>query len=171
MKKKYILYLAIIIALVGLDQYTKYLATTYLEPVGTMPFIPGLELTYVVNDGVAFSLFSGSSLFVIIIPSITLVILLVLLFLNKLGGGMFDICFVIIIAGGIGNIIDRLLYGHVVDFFNFTFIDFAVFNVADTFITVGVALYAVIFVLSEIKAKKISKHGAENKDEDIVEND
>ncbi len=163
--------MAIIIALIGIDQYTKYLATTYLKPVGTMSFIPGLELTYAVNDGVAFSLFSGSSLFVIIVPSITLVVLLVLLFMGKLGGGLYEPCFAIIIAGGIGNIIDRLLYGYVVDFFNFTFVNFAVFNVADCLITVGVALYVLLFLISEIKAKKSSKIQDEKIDEDTVEDD
>ncbi len=140
--------------MIALDQLTKYLATTYLEPIGRSPFIPGVELVYVVNDGVAFSLFSGSWFFVLALPIVTIIVLLVMLFLGKLGGGFYDFCFVMIIAGGIGNIIDRILYGHVVDFFNFTFINFAVFNVADCFITVGVALYAIKLVVQEFKNRK-----------------
>ncbi len=140
--------------LIGIDYITKQLATTHLAPIGRADFIPGLELVYVLNKGVAFSMFSGSWFMVIFLPVVTVIVLIVLLFLGKLGGGINDIYFIMIISGGLGNIIDRILYGHVVDFFNFTFMEFAVFNVADCFICVGVALYAVTMIYTEIKAKK-----------------
>ncbi len=152
---------------ITIDYFTKYMATTYLKPVGRMDFIPGLELVYAVNEGVAFSMFTGSCFFVIFLPIATLLVLIVLLFLGKLGGGVFDFCFVMIISGGIGNIIDRLMYGYVVDFFNFTFINFAVFNVADCFITVGVFLYSVCLIVTEVRSRKKS----DEKIEESVETD
>ncbi len=154
MKKKYIIYPLLLILLIAVDFITKQLATAYLKPIGRTPFIPGLELVYVLNEGVAFSMFSGSWFMVVLLPLVTICVLTVLLFLGKLGGGFNDYCFILIISGGIGNIIDRILYGHVVDFFNFTFVNFAVFNVADCFITIGVALYAINMIILELKAKK-----------------
>ncbi len=154
MKKKYFLYPIIIAILIAIDFITKQLATIYLQPVGRTSFLPGLELVYVLNEGVAFSMFSGSWLMVVALPMITVIVLIFLLFKGKLGGGFFDICFLMIISGGLGNLIDRILYGHVVDFFNFTFVNFAVFNVADCYITIGVVLYAIHMVLTELKSKK-----------------
>ncbi len=154
MKKKFILYPLVMIILIAIDFITKQLATTYLKPIGHSSFIPGLELVYVLNEGVAFSMFSGSWFMVVVLPLVTVFVLIVLLFMGKLGGGYYDVFFLMIISGGLGNLIDRILYGHVVDFFNFTFIDFAVFNVADCYITIGVALYAVYMIVSEIKVKK-----------------
>ncbi len=154
MKKKYIVYPLIMLLFIGIDFITKQIATTHLAPIGRVDFLPGLELVYVLNEGVAFSMFSGSWFMVILLPLVTVMVLVILLFMGKLGGGFNDFCFIMIISGGIGNLIDRILYGHVVDFFNFTFVDFAVFNVADCFITVGVALYAIYMIYTEIKNKK-----------------
>ncbi|MEF9969528.1 MAG: signal peptidase II, partial [Ruthenibacterium sp.] len=65
---------------------------------------------------------------------------------------------VLILAGGIGNLIDRVLNGVVVDFFEVTFMNFAVFNVADCFVCVGAALLLLFFVLEEVKNKKGTSH-------------
>ena len=128
----------VVAAIVALDQLTKYLATTHLAPVGSMPFIPGImELRYLLNDGMAFSLLSGGRWLLIAVTSVAMAGMLLM-----------------IIGGGIGNLIDRVATGYVVDFFATTFIDFAVFNVADCFVTVGVFLLAAAILYGEFIAKK-----------------
>lgn len=148
-----------IAAMVGLDQLTKYWATLALAPDKTAPFLPGImELRYVLNDGAAFSVFSGKvwgQWFLIAVTSAALLAVLYVLFfkrarLDKLGYA----ALLLIEAGGIGNLIDRVLNGYVVDFFATTFVDFAVFNVADCFVSVGVVLLAAYYIRSELAAKK-----------------
>ena len=139
-----------------LDQATKYLATTYLAPAGTMPFIPGvMELRYVLNDGAAFSSFSGATTFLLIFTGVALAALTVYLFWKKPARRMECAALVLLIGGGLGNFIDRLRTGVVVDFFATTFMDFAVFNVADCFVCIGVGLLILSVFLEEWKAKKV----------------
>ena len=148
-----------IAAMVGLDQFTKYWATAALAPDRTAPFLPGImELRYVLNDGAAFSVFSGKAWgqwFLIAVTSAALLAVLYILFfqrarLDRLGYA----ALLLIEAGGIGNLIDRVLHGYVVDFFATTFVEFAVFNVADCFVSMGVVLLAVYYIRSESAAKK-----------------
>ncbi len=153
-KRKYIIYPICIALLIGLDMMSKLMATAYLKPIGRMPFIPGLELVYVLNDGAAFSLFAGNTFFLIVLTSISILALIVILFSGRFDKLFYEICFVLIISGGIGNLIDRITTGVVVDFFNFTFVNFAVFNVADCYVTVGVALFAIYYTKQEFFSGK-----------------
>ena len=118
-------------ALIGIDQVIKLWATNVLQPVGAMPLIPHVvELRFVLNPGMAFSLLSGKQLFLIIATSIAL-----------------------ILAGGIGNLIDRVLNGEVVDYINLLFMQFAVFNFADICVCVGVGLWVLVIFLEELHAE------------------
>ena len=145
----------IVAAIVALDQLTKYLATAYLMPVGAMPFIPGImELRYLLNDGMAFSLLSGGRWLLIGVTSVTMVGMAFYAWRYKAEMSKLEyFSLLMIIGGGIGNLIDRIATGYVVDFFATTFIDFAVFNVADCFVTVGVFLLAAAILYSEFIAK------------------
>ncbi|MEG2833387.1 MAG: signal peptidase II [Ruthenibacterium sp.] len=146
-------------ALVTLDQITKMLATTYLAPVGVLPFIPGvMQLRYILNDGAAFSILSGNRFFLIAVTSVALLALTLYLLFKKPQSRFEHFAWVLILAGGIGNLIDRVLHGVVVDFFEVTFMNFAVFNVADCFVCVGAALLLLFFVLEEVKNKKGTSH-------------
>ncbi|MEG0168342.1 MAG: signal peptidase II [Ruthenibacterium sp.] len=146
-------------ALVILDQITKMLATTYLAPVGVLPFIPGvMQLRYILNDGAAFSILSGNRFFLIAVTSVALLALTLYLLFKKPQSRFEHFAWVLILAGGIGNLIDRVLNGVVVDFFEVTFMNFAVFNVADCFVCVGAALLLLFFVLEEVKNKKGTSH-------------
>ena len=158
----------IIIALTGLDQLTKHLATVYLAPVGAMPFIPGvMELRYVLNDGAAFSMLADAEwgrVFLIVVTGLALAALAVYFFWKKPSSWLERWVFILIFSGGLGNLIDRVLNGYVVDFFATTFMNFAVFNVADCFVCVGAALF-VIAVLrqlgySEEKVHEMMAHAA-----------
>lgn len=144
-----------IVALVALDQVTKYLAVVYLAPVGTLPFLPGvMELRYVVNDGMAFSMLSGNRWFLLVATGLVMAVLLGYLIWKKPKSRLERAALVLVLAGGLGNFIDRLLHGYVVDFFATTFIDFAVFNVADCFVCVGVGLLLLAVLLEERRKKQ-----------------
>ena len=144
--------------LVALDQLTKYLATIYLAPVGEIPFIPYLmNLRYVLNEGMAFSMLSGKRWLLVAATGAALLAIAVYLVRKKPAGrlGMLEYgAWILVFAGGVGNLIDRVRTGYVVDFFATTFVDFAVFNVADCFITVGVALLVLWLICGEVDARR-----------------
>ena len=146
--------LAAVAALVGIDQLIKLWAVQVLQPVGAMPFIPHVvELRFVLNPGMAFSLLSGKQLFLIIATSIALILVAYGLFFRSRGKLLQQIAFILVLAGGIGNLIDRVLNGEVVDYINPLFIDFAVFNFADILVCVGVALWVLVILLEEVEDK------------------
>ena len=148
-----------ILGCVVLDQLTKYLAQIYLQPVGTMEFIPGvMELRFVLNDGAAFSSFSGARWFLILFTGGAIAALAVYLFWKKPESRLERAAIIMMIGGGLGNLIDRVRTGVVVDFFATTFMNFAVFNVADCFVCIGAALL-IIYVLIEEQRKSKKLHG------------
>lgn len=130
------------LALVGLDQYTKYLAVFYLKGQQDCILIPEVfRLTYVENFGAAFGTMQNSTVFLLLMTGILMIYLFLVYgrLVCREGYRCLRIICLVIIAGGIGNIIDRVMYGFVVDFLYFELIDFPVFNVADCYITCGVA--------------------------------
>ena len=76
------------------------------------------------------------------------------IFIKKYGEPFERACFILIFAGGIGNLIDRIMNGFVVDYFEFLFMDFAVFNVADIYVCTGIGLYTVYVLYTECFRKK-----------------
>jgi len=139
----------VIIVLVAIDQFTKYLAVTLLKPVGEIPIIDGFfSLTYLENRGAAFGILQGARWFLV---SSTIAIL-VGIFLyyrslpNKKPHSYVRMSLILITAGAIGNFIDRVLAGFVVDFLNVTFINFPVFNIADIYIVVGTIFHSVLLI-------------------------
>ena len=101
----------------------------------------------------AFSLLSGKQLFLILATSAALLLVAYLLFFRSRGKLLQQIAFILVLAGGIGNLIDRVLNGEVVDYINPLFIDFAVFNFADILVCVGVALWVLVILLEEVEDK------------------
>lgn len=143
------LIVAVIAVLVGLDQLTKWLTTVYIKPVEDgITIIPHvLDFSYVENQGAAWGVFDGERWFLVALTSIVILALLVFVLVGKLRRfPMFNISAVLIIAGGIGNLIDRLVNGFVVDFIKTTFMSFPVFNVADCFVVIGSVLLLVFFL-------------------------
>ena len=135
--------------IVAADQITKFLTVANIALYEDVPFIPGLlQLTYVQNTGAAFSSFQGQQwLFTLIFAIFT--VLVVWEFRKKsMGFTPFEHwCIAAIWAGGVGNMIDRVRLGYVVDMIETTFIQFPVFNVADCFITCGCILMMIHLVL------------------------
>ena len=141
-------------ALIGIDQAIKLWATNVLQPVGAMPLIPHVvELRFVLNPGMAFSLLSGKQLFLIIATSIALIFVAYGLFFRSRGRYLQQAALLLILAGGIGNLIDRVLNGEVVDYINLLFMQFAVFNFADICVCVGVGLWVLVIFLEELHAE------------------
>lgn len=135
----FFIYVIFVAVIVGLDQLTKYLVVAGIPLGGHVPFLPGiLELTYVRNDGAAFSSFAGMQwLFALIFLVFTGAVLYEY-FKKPMGFTKFERwCIAAVYGGGLGNMIDRLRLGYVVDMLNTQFMDFPVFNVADCFITCG----------------------------------
>ena len=141
----------IIAGSVLLDQWTKVLAVEYLKGQAARPLIPGIiNLTYTENTGAAFGMMKGYRWFFITLSCAAIAAMVVYLIWkrNKLNP-MLAVSLSMIIGGGIGNQIDRFANGYVVDFLDFAFMKFAVFNVADSFVTVGAALLILYILIFE----------------------
>ena len=124
--------LAAVAALVGIDQLIKLWAVQVLQPGGAMPRIPHVvELRFVLNQGMAFSLRSGKQLFLIIATSAALLAVAYGLFFRSRGKRLQQAALVLVLGGGIGNLIDRVLTREVVDYINLLFMRLAVFKFAD----------------------------------------
>ena len=137
-------------ALIWADRAIKAWAVAELLPVGSMPFIPHiLELRFVVNEGMAFSLLSGKQTFLIVCTGAMLLWVSYMLFF-KAHNHLERAALVLILSGGIGNLIDRVSTGRVVDYINVLFMRFAVFNFADICVCVGVGLWILYMFLDEL---------------------
>lgn len=159
-----------VVVLVVLDQVSKYFATLYLAPIGVAPFLPGImQLEYVLNDGAAFSLFAGNRWFLIGLTSVALVALAVYLLWKRPASRLELFAWILVLGGGLGNLIDRIRTGVVVDFFSLQFMNFAVFNVADCFVCVGVALLLITVLGQEISAVRRNRAAAQAADESALQ--
>ncbi len=159
LNKKNIIYHGINIIFIGLlillDQWTKALTVQKLKGTDGFPIIKDVfELYYVENRGVAFGMMQNQKGMIL---TVTIILMLaILFFLHKVKDmphGLFGrICLIMIAAGGIGNMIDRIVNGFVTDLFSFVLIHFPVFNVADIYIVCGTILISIyILFFSEDK--------------------
>lgn len=130
-----------------LDQLVKFLCYRNLRPIGSYDLWHGVfRLTYCENTGAAFSLLAGKTWIFTTATVILCSLIVFLLVRGKIRTLWGRISLVWIVSGGIGNLIDRLFRGFVVDMFDFYLIDFAVFNVADIFVTCGSVLFILIYL-------------------------
>ncbi len=139
----------IVIVAVALDQFSKVWMTSFLSSNGgyfeLWPKV--FNLLYIENRGAAFGMLQNSRWFFIAVTIIALIVAMVYLFkIRKTTTLLLKISSAMIIGGAIGNLIDRIIAGFVVDFFYFELINFAVFNVADSFVCVG-AVFLGIYIL------------------------
>ena len=146
---QFLLYALFAAAIVIADQVTKYLTVANIPLYGDVPFIPGLlQLTYVRNTGAAFSSFEGQQwLFALIFVVFTVAILWEYKKKSMPFTPFERWLIAAIYAGGLGNMIDRVRLGYVVDMIETTFMEFPVFNVADCFITCGCVIMMVSLFL------------------------
>ena len=147
------------VALVVIDQLIKHWATASLLPVGQMDVLPGVvELRYCLNDGMAFSMLAGKQGLLIGVTSVMLLAVLVMLFTRKMTTWE-RVSWTLVLGGGVGNLIDRVLNGVVVDYINVLFMHFAIFNFAD--ICVGVGLLMLVVLLDSFKKEKPAEQKAD----------
>ena len=159
-------WLMIIAGAVGLDQLTKWLTVQNLEYIAppaapdTIPVIKDVfHFTYVRNTGAAFSMFNepDQRWIFMSISTVAIIALAIYLWKNRNGSKLLGVALSFIIGGGIGNMIDRCLLKYVIDMLDFRLINFAVFNVADSFVCIGVGLFAFAVLREEIQAMKKEK--------------
>lgn len=149
-----ILSVAAAAVLAGIDQWIKAWATASLLPVGAMPLIPGIvELRYSLNQGMAFSLLWGRQGFLIAVTSVALLAVAVYLFWKRPPLAE-RIAWTMVLGGGVGNLIDRIVSGQVVDYINLLFVDFAIFNFADICVTGGIALLFAAILAGELRERR-----------------
>ena len=145
-------YVLFVAGIVAADQLTKYLTVLYIPSLGVQPLIPGLlQISYVQNTGAAFSSFEGQQWLFALIFVVFTGLVLYEYFKKPMGFTELERwCIAAIYGGGLGNMIDRVRLGYVVDMIETTFIEFPVFNVADCFITCGcVLLMAHLFLFNK----------------------
>ncbi|TVQ48903.1 MAG: lipoprotein signal peptidase [Gloeocapsa sp. DLM2.Bin57] len=137
-----------LVAIIGLilDQVTKYIVVLNFPNIGdTIPLVPDVfHFTYVINTGAAFGRFPGG---VTWLRWLSLIVSLVLILFGLLAPKMLvleQLAYGFVLAGAFGNGIDRFLFGYVVDFLDFRLINFPVFNLADTFINIGIFLLLIL---------------------------
>lgn len=147
------------VVLIGADQLIKYLVSSSLAPNGAATLIPGVvELRYYENNGAAFSIMQGKQGFLIAVTGLALLgaVIYVLRF-HKLKGFWEHAAFILVFSGGVGNLIDRVSNGYVVDYVNLIFMRFAVFNLADIMVCVGFAFLVVAVFRYELMVRKQEK--------------
>ena len=149
-----------IILLCLIDQLIKWFVKVHLVPLDSVTVIPGvLEWKYVENTGAAFGSLSDNTFLLSVVTSALILCCLAALLSGKIKDKVYVACMILITAGGLSNLIDRMFRGtvffcgYVIDYINVLFVDFAVFNFADCLITVG-CFAAIIYILIGDKLKK-----------------
>lgn len=166
MEKIMLIWLIIIASIVFLDQLTKWLTVMNLDLKESVTVIEGFfNFTYVQNKGAAFSMFSDQRWVFMTISTVAIIALSIYLWKRRHDSALLGVSLSFIIGGGLGNMVDRTILGYVIDFLDFIIgkdasgrpIHFAIFNIADTFVCVGVGLFALYMILEEIKNAKAEK--------------
>ena len=135
--------------LVIIDQVTKYMAIGRLKDQPSIKLIEGVfELQYLENRGAAFGMLQNGKVFFVFAAVVMLTVIVFVLIKAPVDKKYrpWHIFLVMIAAGGIGNMIDRIRLDYVVDFFYFSLINFPIFNVADIYVTVGTALFLIMLL-------------------------
>ena len=153
----YIIYLFIILFEVLLDQFYKQIVTAYLDLYQKVEVIPSFfNLTYVQNYGAGFSILEGQRFLFLLITIVAIIIFSYMLYKGKNSHIVYKTSLLLILGGTLGNFIDRIVHTYVVDFLDFIIFgyDFPVFNIADSFLTIGVILLLIYTLFIEGKNGK-----------------
>jgi signal peptidase II len=140
-------YIALFLVFLAADQAVKLWVVQHLALYESAPLLPGfLELRYIQNTGGGWSILSDYTWLLSILTAFIMLVLLYLLLRRIVRHPLGRTACVLLLAGGCGNLIDRLRLGYVVDMFNFQFISYPVFNVADIAVVIGMILAAVYYL-------------------------
>lgn len=145
-----------ILVIIAIDQITKYFAKLYLYGKNAKTLIDGvIELVYAENTGVAFSLFSGGRWLFIVLTIVVSVGCIIYMLKGKAKNDLWLFWTLgVLVSGAVGNLIDRIYLGYVIDFINPIFVDFAVFNIADCAVTLGAVSLISYLVCDMFKKEK-----------------
>ena len=134
-----------------IDQLSKGFINIYMNVNDSIKIFSFLNITYVHNIGAAFSMFEGARYLFIILAIIALNIIYIFFIKDKNLSNLEIVTYALLISGIVGNLIDRILFGYVIDFIDFRLFKFAICNLADSFIDIAVSL----LIVEAIKCKKI----------------
>ncbi len=148
----YVIYLILYAVMLAADLISKHIAEANMKLGQTIPVIRNVfHITYVMNEGAAFSIFSGKQTFLVIITAAALLAVIIYIAVKRPKNPLIMTSLTMILAGGTGNLYDRIVLNGVRDFFDFRIINFAVFNIADIFVVCGALLLALYLWLSDEK--------------------
>ena len=145
--------------LVVIDQISKYLVTAQLNLAESLEILPFLNFTLILNTGIAFSMFDDGGIsgrwILVSLTSIAVSYVTYILIKEKNLHTLEILPLVLILSGGLGNLIDRVLFGYVIDFIHvfYGIYSFYVFNLADSFITLGVVIYLYYLIFLDTKSR------------------
>lgn len=159
-------YLLTILLCVAADQAVKYYVVTHLALYESAPLLPGLvELYYIRNTGGGFSILSGHTWLLTLLTAAVMVVVAALLARRTFPHPLAMWTLTAILGGGLGNLIDRVRLGYVVDMFNLQFMSYPVFNVADILVVCGTIGFAAYYLLLHDRVlKKETDHGTDQPD-------
>lgn len=168
---RFFLNILVLISLIVVDQMSKHLVVINLKDSAPIKIIDGVfELHYLENRGAAFGMLQNQKVFFIIIATVMLLAIFYVLVRLPISRKytLLDCCLILIAAGAVGNMIDRVMNNYVVDFFYFSLIDFPIFNMADIYVTISciILVLAVLFYYKESDFAFLKK-GYINEDEVI----
>ena len=174
-----IISVVLMVAAVGLDQLSKYLVVANMGLHESVDIIPGvLRFTYIQNDGAAFGSMDEHRWVFMVLSTVAIIGILVYLFWKKPQDKLLLSSLILITGGGVGNMIDRVALGYVIDFIDFCAfpkIWMWVFNIADSCVCIGaglLALWLILDIVREVKAEKAKKAAeTESASEDAVGDD
>ena len=159
-----IINILIIVLCIAADQLTKICAAANLKDISTLPIIENIfHFTYVENRGAAFGMLADHRWVFMILSVVGIAAIFVYLTVTKPKSWWMRLALCFIVGGGVGNMIDRIARGYVIDFIDCRFINFYVFNVADSFVCVGCAMFFIAVIIDEVRERKLKKSAGEDK--------
>lgn len=153
-------YLALLLSavLAFVDQLLKIEMRNWLESAGEIPLIgEALKLTYLENRGMAFGMMQGQKWLLVWVTAFVLLILIAAIMMGKIRKPATLFTTAVIIGGGVGNLIDRVYRGYVIDYINVSLIDFPIFNFADICVTCGTIVLLILLVIEMVEEEKAGK--------------
>lgn len=159
-----IINILIIVLCIAADQLTKICAAANLKEISTLPIIENIfHFTYVENRGAAFGMLADHRWVFMILSVVGIAAIFIYLTVTKPKSWWMRLALCFIVGGGVGNMIDRIARGYVIDFIDCRFINFYVFNVADSFVCVGCAMFIIAVIIDEVRERKLKKSAGEDK--------
>ena len=150
----YLIYLIIAAAIVVGDRLSKLWILSNVTVNSTFAHLPLFDFTYVQNKGAAFSMLSGKHGLLSVISVVFCIGVIAYVIVKKPKNKLLCTALALLFGGALGNAWDRIFYGYVVDFIQTTFVNFAIFNIADIAVTVGAALLVLYAAFFEEKEKR-----------------